>query len=135
MAIREERTLSAPTIFLDGRRLKIIPNSCMHELPFEAKVRAVSAGGGAVEMVYGVDLEAGACKVEFELPCTAEYVELAQDYASRRVGNSGSSTIRIVEETEQFHYDQMTLVNKIEIPHEPEGKIKFEFEGRYAAVV
>lgn len=134
MANREERTLSAPIVFLNGRRLKIIPNSCMHELPGEAKVRAVSAGGGTVEIVYGIDLEAMACKVEFELPATAEYVELAQDVAARRV-DGDTSTIKIVEDTAQFHYDQMSLVNKLEIPHEPEGKIKFEYQGRYSAVV
>lgn len=133
MAMREERTLSAPILFLDGRRLKVIPNSVKHEVPGEAKVRAVSAGGGAVEMVYGVDIEAYACKVEFELAATQEYAELAMDYAARRT-NGERTTIKIVEDTAQFHYDQLTLTNKIEIPHEPEGKIKFEFMGRFAAV-
>ena len=95
MSIREERTLSAPTVFLDGRRLKVVPSSVSHELPFEAKVRAVSAGAGAVEMVYGIDISAGACKVAFELATTQEYAELAMDYTARRISGD-RSTIKIV---------------------------------------
>lgn len=130
MAAREERTLSAPTVMLDGKRLKVIPNSVTHEFPGTAEVRAVSAGGTAVEMVYGIDITEYRCSVKFDLPATAEYSELARDYAARRDGEE-RSTIRIVEDTDQVVYDQCTLVNKMELAREPEGKISFEFVGRF----
>lgn len=133
MANREQRSLSTPSVHLDGRRLKIVPNTCTAELPGESKVRAVSAGGGAVEMVHGFDVEAMVCTVKFDLPNTSEYVELAQDYAARRI-NGLPSTLKIVDESEQLHYDQMTLTNRVEIPFEPEGKISLEWMGRYSAV-
>lgn len=129
MAAREERALSNPIIFLDGRRIKIMPNSATHELPYSRSVRAVSAGGNSIDMVYGVNVEDGACTVKFETPNTAEYVELAEAYADP---NREPSTIKIVEDTKQFFYDQMSLTTKIEIPRETEGAISFEFMGRYA---
>jgi hypothetical protein len=133
MANRESRALSTPIIYLDGRRLKIISNSCMAEIPGAMDVRSVSAGGGAVEMVRGFNIEEMKCKVEFELANTAEYAELAMDYAANRIF-SDPSTIKIVEDPLQMHYDQMSLVNKPEIPFKPDGTIKFEFHGRFSAI-
>jgi hypothetical protein len=132
MALREERSLSAPIVFIDGRRMKVIPKSVSNEIPGSAKVRAVSAGGGDVEMVFGIDLEDMVCAIKFKLPNTAEYAEFAKDVAARR--QSGDrSTIRIVEDTIQDVYDQCTCVNKISIPREPEGEIELEYMGRYLA--
>lgn len=131
MAIREERSLSAPTVFLDGRRLKIIPNSLTHDLPGEAKVRAV-ASGNTTEMVHGIDLEADVCTIAFELANTAEYRELALDYIARRKSGE-TSTVKIVEDGAQDVYDQCILTNKVNMPRDTEGKIKIELMGRYSA--
>lgn len=130
---KEVQALSAPTIYLDGRRLKILPNSCRAELPGEVKSRAVSAGGGATSMVHGYDVEADVCKIKFDVANTGEMAELLQDYASRR-RRIELSTIKIIEKTVNLSYDQAVMTNKIEIGFEADGKIEVEFMGRYASI-
>lgn len=130
---RETRALSAPMIYLDGFRVKIIPNTLSAEMPGEVKSRAVSAGGGSIEIVHGYDAEASVCKVKFEVANTAENVDLAKDYKAR-AKITATSTIRIDEDTEVLHFDSMVLGNRIEIPYEPDGKITFEFNGRYVGI-
>lgn len=130
---RECRVLSNPTVYLDGRKIKIIPNSCKAELPDEIKTRAVSAGGGAIDVVHGLDVEQAYCKVTFDLANTAENVDLVQDYKAR--GRTFLlSTLRLAEDTVQLSYDHMLLSNKVEIGFESEGNISVEFTGRYAGV-
>lgn len=130
MSNREERSLSAPIVFVNGRRMKVVPKSVSNQLPGSAKVRSMSAGGGDVEMVYGIDYSTMVCSVKFKLPNTAESVEFALDQNQARDAGV-RTTIKIVEETTQQSYDQCTLVTQIEIPRDPEGEIDFEYQGRY----
>lgn len=131
--VKEVRALSAPAIYLDGRRLKIIPNSCTAELPGEIKSRAVSAGGGSVDIVHGYDVEADVCKVKFDVANTGEMVEVVQDYKAK-AKRIDLSTLKIVEDTLQLVYDRMVLTNRVEVPYEADGKITLEFMGRYAGI-
>lgn len=131
--VKEIRSLSAPAIYLDGRRIKIIPNSCKAELPGEVKSRAVSAGGGSYDIVHGYDVESVVCKVTFDVANTGEMAELVQDYAAR-AQRIDVSTLKIVEDTLQLAYDRMVLANKVEIGYEAEGTISLEFMGRYASL-
>lgn len=130
---REVKTLSAPAVFLDGLRLKIIPNTCTAELPGEISTRAVSAGGGAYDIVHGVNVEAFTCMVKFEIANTAEMVELIEDYKAR-ANTVTLSTLKLVEDAIQLTYDRMLLTNKIELSFEAEGSIPVEFTGRFVAV-
>lgn len=130
---REIRTLSDPAIYVDDRRLKIIPNSCSVELPGEVKSRAVSAGGGAYDIVHGVDAEAFVCTVKFDLAYTRENLEFVLDYKAR-AQIIDVSTLKIVDGTSQLIYDRMILTNKIEATHEAEGKISLEWMGRFTGV-
>lgn len=131
--VKEVRALSAPAIYLDGKRIKIIPGSLKADLPGMVKGRAVSSGGGSVDMVYGYDVEADACKIVFEVANTAEMAELAADYSARR-RTTQISTLKIVEQTAQFSYDTVLMTDKIEIPFDADGKIKLEFMGRYVGI-
>jgi hypothetical protein len=130
---REVKTLSAPAVFLDGRRLKIIPNSCTAELPGGNNARAVSAGGDAYDIVHGVDVEQFVCMVKFDVAYTTENLELIEDYKAK-ANAVETSTIKLVEKPVQLSFDRMILSNKIELPFEAEGSISLEFSGRYAAV-
>lgn len=131
--VKEVRALSAPAVYLDGRRIKIIPNSFKAELPDEIKSRAVSAGGGAIAIVHGLDLEQAVCKVSFDVANTGEMVELIQDYKAK-ARRMETSTLKAVEDTLQLSYDQLVLTNRVEVPYEAEGKITLEFMGRYAGI-
>lgn len=130
---RELKTLSAPAVYLDGRLIKVIPNSVKAELPGETKTRAVSGGGGAYDVVKGVNVEEYICKVQFDVASTAEMIELVQDYKAR-ANAVVASTLKLVEDPLQLSYDRMTLDNKPEIGFEAEGNISLEFTGRYAGV-
>lgn len=130
---REVKVLSNPTVYLDGRKIKVLPNSVKAELPDEIKTRAVSSGGGGIDVVHGVDLEAAYCKVMLEVANTAENVDLVLDYKARaRVITL--STLRLAEDTLQLSYDHMVLSNKPELEFAAEGSISLEFCGRYAGV-
>lgn len=129
--IKELKTLSAPAVYIDGRRVKIIPNSCTAELPGEVKTRAVSAGGDAYDVVHGVDVEAYYCAVKFDVANTGEMVELVQDYKSR-ARRIETSTIKLVEDGTTLNYDRMVLSNKLEIQFSAEGNISLEWHGRYS---
>ncbi|MEQ8823844.1 MAG: hypothetical protein RIC14_05675 [Filomicrobium sp.] len=130
---RELKTLSAPAVFLDGIRLKVIPNSVTAELPGETKSRAVSAGGGAYDLVKGVDVEQFVCIIKMDVANTAEMKELAEDYKAR-ANTVTTSTLKLIEDPTQLSYDRVTLDNKPELAFEAEGVISLEFSGRYLAV-
>ena len=131
--VKEVKSLSAPAVFLDGRRVKVIPNSVKAELPDEIKSRAVSSGGGAIDIVHGLDLEQAICKVSFDVANTGEMAELVQDYKARG-RRFELSTLKLVEDTLQLNYDRALLTNRVEVPYEAEGKITLEFMGRYAGI-
>ena len=131
MDIREVKTLSAPAILVDGRRWKIIPNSCSAEIPGEVKPRAVSAGGNSYDIVHGVDVEAFVCMVKFDVANTQEMLELVKDYKAR-AANIEMSTIEIAEDTTQLVYDRTILVSKIEMEFSAEGNISLEWSGRFS---
>lgn len=131
--IKEIKTLSDPAIYVDGKRLKIISNSCTAEMPGEVASRAVSAGGGAIAIVHGVNTEAYVCMVRFDLANTAENMEFVLDY-KERARTVSVSTLQIVEDSVQLNYDTMILTNKVEASFDSEGVISVEFSGRYAGV-
>lgn len=128
--LRESLTLSAPKVQVNGRTIKIIPGSVERDIPGERKVRAVSSGGNTVSMVVGRNIEELKAGVKFEVPHTAEMVELVEQLADD--ANRGvPCTIKIIEETKQHAYQQMYLVNKPSAKFEAEGSISLEFEGLY----
>ncbi len=130
---KEVRTLSAPAVFIDGRRIKVIPNSCTAELPGEVQTRAVSAGGAAYDIVHGVDVEAFTCVVKFDVALTGEMVEFVEDMKAKAL-NVDVSTVELVEKTAQLVYDRMLLTNKVEMEFAAEGSVSLEFTGRYAGI-
>lgn len=130
---REVRVLSNPTVYLDGRKIKVLPNKTKVELPGEVKTRAVSAGGGAISIVHGYDVEQSWVKVTFEVANTAEQMALVKDYTARRAVIN-LSTLRLVEDTEQTIVTDAVLANKPEVAYEAEGSITLEFHGLMANV-
>lgn len=133
MSVRETRALSTPIVLLDNVRIKILPNSLTVTDPGEAKGRAVSAGGGSVDLVYGFDASTEIATISFEVANTAEMVELKKDYAARRK-RVQTSTLLVIEEGLQTSYDTVLMTKQSDTPYEVEGKIKLEFQGRELAV-
>ncbi len=128
--LAEALTLSAPKVQIDGQTIKIIPGSVERDIPGERKVRAVSVGGDAVDMVVGLNVEELKAKVKFSVAHTAEMLRLVETVADK--ANKGVPvTIKIIEPTKQLSYEQMFLTSKPSAKYEAEGSIDLEFEGKY----
>lgn len=128
--LEETLTLSAPKVRVNGRTIKIIPNSVEADFPGERKVRAISSGGNSVSMVSGVNVEELKSMIKFSVPHTAEmanWVEEIADDANRGI----FCTIEIIEQTKQLAYEQAVLTNKPSRKFEAEADIELEFEGLY----
>lgn len=127
-ALDSNRVLSTPKVLVDGRIIKIIPNSCTYEVGGETNIRAVSAGGGTVSVVAGVNAEEMLSMVSFEVAHTAEMGDFVRE--QRAKANRGESvTIRIVEATQQFAFAPMFLQNKPSLEFKADGSIKMEYKG------
>jgi hypothetical protein len=126
----QTRVLSTPAVYVTGRIVKIVPNSLRQKIPGENNVRAMSAGGGTVEIVYGINAEKLIGEVSFEVANTAENAEMIRSW--RNNSNNGvTETVRIVEKTAQYAYDTMVLANEPEQEFKSDGNIKCEFRGRH----
>lgn len=127
-ALDTNHVLSTPKVLVDGRIIKIIPNSCVYEPGGETNIRAVSAGGGTVDIVAGVNAEEMVSTVSFEVAHTAEMSDFVR--AQRAKANRGESvTIRIVEATQQFAFAPMYLQNKPSLEFKADGSVKMEYKG------
>tara|TARA_R110000824_G_scaffold95990_11_gene230346 strand:+ start:5674 stop:6081 length:408 start_codon:yes stop_codon:yes gene_type:complete len=126
--LAQTRVLSDPGVYVGGRLVAIIPNSVTEREPGEVSVRAVSAGGGAVQHVSGLNVEEMRGMVSFSIPTTGENVELAEGW--RAASNAGTSTtVQVITQTRQSDYEDMWLTEAPEISYEPEGAIELTFEG------
>lgn len=125
----ELKNLSTPKVFVDGVVVAIVPNSFKLELPGETKVRAMNAGGGAVQMVVGVDAESDKADIEFKLAGTANNIERIRGWrAKARRGQP--SAIRVVEETAQYSFEQMFMTDRSDVEFSAEGDASVKFCGK-----
>lgn len=126
----QTRVLSTPAMYVSGILIKVVPNSVTMMIPGEVNVRAMSAGGGVVEIVAGVNAEKLVGDVKFDIANTAENIELARGW--RNDANNGLyQTLRLVELTAQYSFDQMFLSNEPEVMFKSDGNMKIEFKGRF----
>jgi hypothetical protein len=128
--IAQSRVLSTPAIYVSGVLVKVVPNSAMMKIPGEVNVRAMSAGGGVVDIVAGVNAEKLIAEVSWEMAATAENVAAIR--AWRNNGNQAiSETVRVVELADQYSFDQMYLSNEPDVHFKSDGNIKVDWRGRY----
>jgi hypothetical protein len=126
--LEQTRVLSDPAVYVGGRLVAVVPNTVKETEPGETSVRAVSAGGGAVRHVSGLNVEEMKGMVSFSLPTTGENVDLVEGW--RADSNAGVSTvIMVVTQTRQSTYESMWMTEKPEYNYEPEGNIELTFEG------
>lgn len=123
----QKKVLSAPAIYWNGRQIKIIPNSFEYADGGEAKVRAVSAGPN-VSLVVGVNIEEMITSGSFKVAFTAEMSAFVSDIVAAR--NQGeSSTLRVVEKTEQKAWIEVYCTNKPKRSYQADGDIEIEWVG------
>jgi hypothetical protein len=126
------KQLSTPKVLVNGVVWLIKPNSCQVRVPGDFKVRAMSAGGGATQVVAGLNAESLIGHVKFEIAATAQNadrVRLLKEDAKRGIG----ATVTIVEDGIQFPHENMFMNKDTEIHMKADGDINIEFEGDLAA--
>lgn len=126
--LAQTRVLATPQVFVGGQLVKVIADSVTEVAPGSTAVRAVSAGGGVVAHVSGLNVEDMKGVVSFEMATTAENVQFVQKW--RDDSNRGlPTTVQIIEETHQSDYELMWLTEAPEIAFAAEGNISVTFEG------
>ena len=132
-SVKNNATLSDSAVYVDDRRMKIIPNTLSTEEPGEGTARAVSAGAGAYEIVHGRNVEAKVAVVKFDIANTQENQEFIDDYIAR-ADSFAFSTLKVVDLGVQKIYDTALLTNKIEVMYEAEGNVSLEWSARRTGV-
>jgi hypothetical protein len=126
----QNRVLSTPAVYVSGVLIKVVPNSVRKKIPGEVNVRAMSAGGGAIDVVAGVNAEKLIGECSFDLAATAENVALVKGWRENS-NNAIPETIRLVEIAGQYAFDTMYLANEPEVEFKSDGNMKCEWKGRY----
>ncbi len=128
--LEQTRVLATPTVMINGRIIKIVPGTLNEEGGGEGKVRTVSAGGHAFEIVHGVDAKQFMTSIKFEVANTAEMQDfVAQFHADSSDGIS--ATLLIVNDTKQRAFSEVYMTNKFMAKYEAEGNIQVECMGKF----
>jgi hypothetical protein len=128
--IEQTRTISTPKVYVNGVVWAIKPNSFEFTIPGETKVRAMSVGGGAVQIVAGLNAEELKAKCKFEVAATKQMIDRVRELKSAT--NAGTPcTIRATDGPWQQAWINMYLMNATDVKLEAEGIIALEFEGEY----
>ena len=130
MAIENTKTIATPKVYVNGVVWAIKPGSFEFNLPGETKVRAMSAGGGAVQIVAGLDAESLKGKVKFTVAATKQMIDRVR--AIKAAANDGTpATLRATDPPWAQAWQNMFLMNATDVKLEAEGAIDLEFEGEY----
>jgi hypothetical protein len=131
--LEQTQVLSTPAVYVDGALISIKPSSVKSNAPGEVTVRAISAGGGSVRHVAGLNAEELKGRVSFTLLLTAEMKKLMTRW--RQLSNQGIGvTIAIVNPTSTEDYEHMYMTTAPEFDFSPEGETEVEFEGSLPAI-
>ena len=128
-ATYDTQTLSTPKLLVDGVVWQYIPNTMEIHIPGEAKVRAVSSGGGSTSTVSGFDASTNIGHIKFDMPYTARNRDRA--YALKQNMKKGiGSVIQVVyDDNVQDVFTNMQTTKGTTGHAKADGNITFEFEG------
>lgn len=129
MAAYQTKQLSTPKVIIDGVVVAIVPNSCEIRIPGESKVRAMNAGGGAVQIVSGVNAETLIGHVKFDIAATAQNADRVRAWKQKMLTGVGM-TCNIVEDGVQFPHQDMAMTKDTTIHAKSDGNITIEMEGQ-----
>lgn len=115
-----------PTIVINNIPISIQANSAAYDDGLgEQSMRAQSAGGGAVDIVYSENVESNISMLKFSLANTATNIELARDWKKNRNANAATLTGEGLSRS----FNNMALLSKIENVLSSDGSIDIEFSG------
>lgn len=122
------KQLSTPAVYINGDLIAVLPNTVVVHEPIEAHVRSVSLGGGATQIVFGIDATKFVGHVAMEVAATAENADRTELY-KQNLKNGLAMQVLVIEDTSQFPHQQMYLSKATDIHFKADGSIKWEFEG------
>ena len=119
------RIPSTPAFYISGVLVPVVPNSVMYKNGGERNVRAMSAGGGSIAVVVGIDASKMLSEVHVEIPTTNENITFVESMFAK-ANNGDAETIMIVDKGFQRSFDQMVLANEPDFALKSDGSIKLE---------
>lgn len=128
--VSQTRVLSDPSIYVGGKLVKIVPNSAEMGLGNGSNPRAVSGGGGSIDIVNGIDASRLMSAVKFDIAATAENVSMVRAWIDN-ANRGGQETILVKEVSGQYAFDQMFLKGDMRASMRSDGNITCDWEGRY----
>ena len=128
MSTYQTKQISTPKVLIDGETIMIVPNSLEIRVPGEAKVRAVSAGGGSVQAVTGLNAETLIGHVKFDIAATAQNADRARRWKQKMYTGEGM-TFNAIEDGIQFPHQNMHMTKETVIHAKSDGNISIEMEG------
>lgn len=123
--------ISKPTLLINNETIAIVPNSAtFDEGEGETTVRAMSAGGGSIELVISTDAEGMVGGFKVELPNTAKYINLARGWKK----NPGKNVIQMLGNNKQGKplsrtITEASITNNYEVELSSDGKLSLEWVG------
>lgn len=124
------RVLSTPHVLVNGQTWAIIPNSLTVRLPGDAKVRAVSVGGGNTEPVVGLDATNLLAHIKFEVANTAQNMDRVRKVKADMIDGI-YATVNIADPDSPMAFQQMVFSKDTEASWKADGMIPVEMEGAF----
>jgi hypothetical protein len=97
----------------------------------EYKTRAMTAGGGAVDVIYTIDAESKLAKIKCSVESTDYMVDLYNSWKDQvfvAISLVGSK-VGVIQDTFSRYFNQMTLLTNAEIKASADGEFEIEFSG------
>jgi hypothetical protein len=117
--------LSNPTITVNNVAVSILPNTFKYNEGLgQAKVRAESAGGGAVTTVYSQDVSTKIGKCQWEMSNTPSNIEAVRGWKT----NANQNAITATDGTFSRSFAGAVVVNDYVVEAGVDGKIQVEWE-------
>lgn len=122
--------LSTPQVLINGYVVPIVPNSLKVRIPGDEKVRAMSAGGGSIQVVAGLDAASLLGKVDFKIANTADNYAFVRSLKRDMINGIGC-TVQINDQNFSAAFQDMRFSKDTTADFSSTGDIACEFEGQY----
>lgn len=120
-----QNAISTPAVAINNIAVSIVPNSFTYTEGFgEQNMRAQSAGGNSVQVVYSDNAESKPSSIKFSLFPTPENITLARQIKTRR--NSNVITA-IFGDSFSRTFKNAALTNNYEVPLGADTTLDLEF--------
>ena len=121
--------ISKPNVVVNNNTVAIVPGSCKFtEGEGTTNVRAASSGGGSVELIISDNAEEKIGMISFELPNTAENINLARGWKK----NPGANVVEVNGEAGGVAFNRVfnaaSIANDYEAELSTDGKLSLEWK-------